>query len=128
MESTARSRVLVIRQRLDLLGGGDGVCAWIMEALKRDYDLSLMTFKRPDFGAVDRFYGPALGDADIRVQTVLPFLAPSVGLPVLRRLRYWMLLHEARRAPNFDVRISVDEESDLGERGIQYINYPRLSH
>src|SRR5580700_492838 len=60
-----RPRVLLIHQRLHPPGGDTAVTAWILEALKDDYALCVLTWDRADLAALDRFYGTSLAGSNI---------------------------------------------------------------
>jgi glycosyltransferase involved in cell wall biosynthesis len=120
-------RILFIQLRISSVGGAEGLAAWILEALKRDYRLTLLTWEPVDFAALNRFFGTELRPSEIEATTVKPaaarlaklFPAPAV------RLRYLYLLMQARRrAARFDALITAANEADLGPRGIQYIHFP----
>ena len=120
-----RKRILVINPSLVPNGGGSGVCAWILEALKDEHDVALLAFRRPDFEAVNRYYGTGLLASEVEVHAALPWLPPlALEAPILRRYRLWHLLARGRRMPGFDLRVSAEEESDLGDHGIQYLHFP----
>jgi glycosyltransferase involved in cell wall biosynthesis len=122
-----RKRILVVQPGLEPIGGRSGVCAWLLEALREEHDVSLLAWDVPDFAAVNRFFGTGLTPETVRVER------PYRGLPAhlartryARRLVHYLLLRAARRRRSrTDVVISVLEESDLGGGGIQYIHYPR---
>ncbi len=121
-----RKRVLVVQPGLGPLGGGGGVCAWILEALRHDHEVTLLCWRRPDLDAVNRYYGTALTADSVRLEEALPALPARVRPPpVLRRLAHFALLAEARRRrPAVDLVISAEEESDLGGGGLQYVHFP----
>lgn len=122
-----RKRILVVHPVLAPFGGGEGVCAWILDGLKKDYELTLLTWERPDFSALNRFYGTALSERDVNVQLATPILpARLAGFPYMRRLRLWSLFAQARRRHDHDLAITTEEEGDVGEPAIQYVHFPRF--
>jgi glycosyltransferase involved in cell wall biosynthesis len=122
-----RARILVVQPVLEPVGGGSAVCAWILEALKGEHEVALVGLERPDFAAVNRFFGTSLEASEIAVHVALPWLRPGLRRHrALRRLKYWLFLAAVRRMPRYDLLISTEEESDLGGRGIQYLHFPRL--
>ncbi len=122
--------MLVVQPVLDPPGGGSAVAAWMLEALKAEHRIALLTWQRPDLAEVNRFYGTTLTPAEFEVH-VVPIAVRRVfarlpGRYLLVRDTY--LMRRARRlAPAFDVVISAEDEADLGPRGIQYIHYPRFA-
>jgi glycosyltransferase involved in cell wall biosynthesis len=122
-------RILFAQRTITTISGADGLAAWILEALKRDYRLTLLTWEPVDLAALNWFFGTELGPSEFEVTTVKPwvvrlakmFPTPAVGL---RRLYVSM---EARRwATRFDAVITASNEADLGPRGIQYIHFPEV--
>lgn len=121
-----RQRILVVHSQLVPRGGGEGVCAWVLEALKRDYDVSVLCSNRPDFPALNRFFGTELRPGEIKVRVARPALpAPLQRRDRLRRYKQWHLFAQARAMKDIDLRIATEEEGDLGGFGIQYLHFPR---
>jgi len=121
------TRILFAQRAIRPVGGADGLSAWILEALKRDYRLTLLTWEPVDFAALNRSFGTDLRPSEFEATTVKPwvvrlakmFPTPAVGL---RDLYLYM---EARRwAGRFAAVITAAHEADLGPRGIQYIHFP----
>jgi glycosyltransferase involved in cell wall biosynthesis len=103
----------------------------MIEALKVDCDVTLFTRDAPDFDAANRAFGTTLNDREVRVLRadvsggwVARRLKPVAHLGLLRDHR---LLTEARRlAPEFDVVVTANNESDLGRPGVQYVHFPKF--
>ena len=53
-----RPRVLIVHPRIRHMGGGNLLCAWTIEALRRDYEVSVATLVPPDYEAVNLSFGP----------------------------------------------------------------------
>ncbi len=124
-----RPRVLVIHPTLKGDGGADQVAAWTLEALRRDYELTLLTAALVDFGAVDAFCETALTDARIANRVAFPRLQRLLDRVPLRLalVRIALVLREARRLDRrdrFDCIVSTFNEMDFGRPGIQYVHYP----
>lgn len=122
-------RVLVVQPSIEPPGGGNGVAAWMIEALKHTHRVALLTWRAPDLAAVNRFFGTALAEGEF-VCHVVPaavrraFHCSPMPLALLRDA---YLMRRARRlAPCFDVVISASNEGDVGPRGIQFVHYPRF--
>jgi glycosyltransferase involved in cell wall biosynthesis len=112
-------------------GGAEAVCAWMLEALKDAYDVTLFTFVFKDLDELNRLYGTDLRDKDVRVIRPVPW--PLVGsLKYLfnnvyhfHALRQRLLsLYFRRHRGDFDLAISGYNEMDLSGSGIQYIHRP----
>lgn len=112
-------------------GGAEAVCAWILEALKDEYEVNLATLAPIKLKALDEQYGTCLYGSSVRVQ-VLPFSLPGVlrerilSSFSLVTLRQFILMRAYRKLlrGQFDVVISAFDEMDFGHRGIQYICAP----
>lgn len=127
MVAARRARILVVQPVLEPVGGGAAVCAWILEALKAEHEVALVALERPDFAAVNRFFGTSLAGDEIQAHVALAWLPPALRRQrSLRRLKHWLFLAAVRRMRGYDLLISTEEESDLGGRGIQYVHFPRL--
>jgi glycosyltransferase involved in cell wall biosynthesis len=124
-----KRRVLLVQPSIRPPGGGNGVAAWMLEALKGDHRLSLLSWRAPDLSAVNRFFGTSLRSSDFRLM-VPPHHARAAArcspTPLsLLKSNYLSRLgrHLARE---HDVILTANNESDLGGRGIQYVHFPSL--
>ena len=122
-------RILFVQHGIGTVGGAEGLAAWIIEALKRDYRLTVLTWEPVDLAALNRFFGLELQPPEFEATTVKPWvvrLAKMFPTPAVR-LRYLYLFRQARRrAQCFDAVITAANEADLGPRGIQYIHFPEV--
>jgi glycosyltransferase involved in cell wall biosynthesis len=108
-------------------GGGNGVAAWMLQALLERFDVTLLTFERYDPAPIDRFYGTSLAGRDVRVLSAAPTLYPLLArLPLpLGMLRTSLMLRTVQRlAASYDLVVSANNEADFGRPGLQYIHYP----
>ncbi len=124
---TGRKRVLFVQPSLDPPGGGNGVAAWMLEALKGRHDVTALTWAPTDLARVDRFYGTSLNDSRIGLESVSPWLrrAPDLVPLPLALLKSSVLARAARkRAASFDVVVAANNEMDFGFPAIQYVHYP----
>lgn len=112
-------------------GGAEAVCAWILEALKDECEVTLATLAPITLRTLDEQYGTCLDGSSVRAQ-VLSFALPGVfrerilNTPSLVTLRQFILMKAYRKElrGQFDVTISAFDEMDFGHRGIQYICAP----
>jgi glycosyltransferase involved in cell wall biosynthesis len=120
-------RVLVLQASLEPPGGGNGLTAWMIEALRTEHAVSLLTWTMPRFDVINRFFGTSLRAADVEVRLgSLPHLLDTLPLP-LGLLRDFLLMRAGRAiAGEFDVVLSGMNECDLGRPSIQYVHYPRF--
>lgn len=122
-------RVLVVQPILAPAGGAEAVAAWMIEALKDDHDVGIVTWTPPDFDAVNRWYGTSIRASQVRVHAARAGLRGFVdAMPVrLALVRAAIVFRMARGlASAYDVVISADNEVDLGRPAVQYVHYPRF--
>jgi glycosyltransferase involved in cell wall biosynthesis len=118
---------LIVQPSLQPPGGGNGVCAWAVQALRDAYALTLLTWMPVDVDAINAHYGTSLRATDFATVTASPFLrAPIEGLPLnVARLKASVLRRRAKQiAGEFALLMSADNEVDFGRPGVQYIHYP----
>ncbi len=117
----------MVQPSLQPPGGGNGVAAWMLEALRGEYTLAVYTWNPLNVEAINHFYGTSLSADAIDASAVpaaLRILIDAAPLP-LSLLKTSLLLGLARRhASRYDVLVSANNEMDLGRRGIQYVHYP----
>jgi glycosyltransferase involved in cell wall biosynthesis len=120
----------MVQPSLNPPGGGNGVAVWMLEALKSEHCITLLTWEVPRLDEINRFYGTSLRRSDFEL-TLLPRLlytiAQRMPTPMDLIKDNYLLLRCRRMAARFDVVISANNEVDVGRRGIQYIHYPKLS-
>jgi glycosyltransferase involved in cell wall biosynthesis len=119
-------RILFVQPVVAPPGGGEGLGAWMIEALKRDYRLTLLTWQPVDFEDVNRYFGTELRASEFEMWTTtwaarLAKLSPT---PVIRLRQLYLQMRARRQAERFDAVIWSANEGDLGLGGIQYIHYP----
>lgn len=108
-------------------GGGNGVAVWIIEALKRDHAVSLLTWEPIDLASINRYYGASLGAADFRAFGVPPALRRILALvptPAGLLKTNFLLRFCKKMKDDYDVIITVNNEADFGRPGIQYVHFP----
>ena len=112
------------------IGGDISVVAWALQALKADWDVTILCLENPDFDALNSIYGTSLHAADFRI-----ILLPAVYRwiceldPDPQSIQPLALLNRAcqKIAAEFDVVLSCDKEMEFGCPGIQYIHFPYLA-
>lgn len=120
-------RLLFVQPSLNPGGGGNGVAAWMLQALAHDFACTLLTLEPPDFAAVDQYYGTSLAGVEIAVARARPVLSGLVRCLPLRLdlLKSALLFVEARRiTSHFDLAATANNETDLGVAAMQYVHYP----
>lgn len=120
-------RLLIVQPSLQPPGGGNVVAAWIIEALKREHALSVLTWRRIDLEEINRYCGTSLRASDFTALRIAPALrAPFRGVPApLSLLKTSLLLRAAKKIEaEYDLAMTVNNEADLGRPGIQYVHFP----
>ena len=108
-------------------GGGNGVAAWMLQALVHAHRVTVLSWHPVDLDPINRFFGTSLrsGEFDtIVVPRSWRFLPDHLPVPAAL-LRSALLMRYTRRVSDgFDVILGVHNETDYGRRGIQYVHYP----
>jgi glycosyltransferase involved in cell wall biosynthesis len=109
-------------------GGGNGVAAWIVQALRGRCELTVLTATALDLDAVNRHFGTTLAAEDLTAVTVRRPLCWRLidRLPLrLSLLKAMLLTRQARKlAPAFDSVVGAAGETDLGVATVQYVHFP----
>lgn len=120
-------RILFVQPSFAPPGGGNGVAAWMLQALAPSHEVTLLTWTPVDFDEMNRFWGTSLSPRDCRHLRVPAALRRSLeSLPIpLGLVRTAVMLRMARRMrARFDVPITCNNEADFGALGVQYLHYP----
>ena len=99
-------------------GGSEARVMWGIEALKKDYDISLITAGNVDLDILNKFYSTSVNDNEITSrQAPIPSLLKRVsGAAALRGALFQRFCR--RIAGDFDVLISAYNLCDFGEPSI----------
>jgi glycosyltransferase involved in cell wall biosynthesis len=120
-------KVLIVQPSLQPPGGGNGVAAWILQALAHEHQVTVLSWSPVDIEPINRFFGTTLRSSEFDT-IVVPrtWRAIPDRLPVPAALiRSGLLMRDTRRfTDRFDVIVGVHNETDYGRRGIQYVHYP----
>ena len=119
-DRSERPRVAVVHPRLGV-GGSECCTLWMIEALKPNYAVSLITNGPVDLELLNQSHGTSLQPSDFDVvQVPMPWLLNRADN--LAALRGKLLQRFCRRiAPNYDVLISAYNLADFGVEAIQRI-------
>ncbi|BCS30966.1 hypothetical protein TBR22_A01670 [Luteitalea sp. TBR-22] len=124
---TGTTSVLFIQPSLQPPGGGNGLAAWMLQALRRDHRVTVFTWRPFDVRGIDTFWGTSLASLDLEARSVPTWirrLVEAIPLP-LSLLKSSILLRLAKRAmPHYDLVVSANNEVDFGRAGIQYVHFP----
>jgi glycosyltransferase involved in cell wall biosynthesis len=110
------------------IGGAESVALAMLDSLKSEFDLTVVTFAMLDFDNLNRLYSTNLKQEDFKVvipyaHTPLPsILTTAYNYFTARQhlmLRYFKVIKD-----RFDLVIGAYNEMDFGRPGIQYLNAP----
>jgi glycosyltransferase involved in cell wall biosynthesis len=120
-------RVLLVQPSMQPPGGGNGVAAWVLQALVPEHKVTVLSWTKVDVEPINRFFGTQLRPGDFNTLLVprrwtrlpdrLPVPATLIKLALIMR-------YTRRLSEDFEVIFGVYNETDYGRRGIQYIHYP----
>jgi glycosyltransferase involved in cell wall biosynthesis len=107
------------------------VAAWILEALRQDYHVTLLTVDPVDLSLLDRYYGTSLAGSDLQLRTISSVVRGFLGLdpdPGSIQKHMYLMRVSKRIRHQYDVVMGADNEGDFGSPSIQYIHCPFLAH
>jgi glycosyltransferase involved in cell wall biosynthesis len=128
-EFVVRRRVLVAHPYIGIVGGGNAVAAWAMQALRGEFQVTLATLGPVDCEALNRSFGTCLQESDFAIQiaprryrTLLRWVPTAGAQMEIALTTRWARELDARE--RFDVLLSTHNEMDFGRAGLQYVHYP----
>ena len=125
-----RARLLFVQRKMGTLGGVAAVAAWMLQALVRDYDVTLLCWRPPELDAMNRFFGTSVQAGDLKAINVPALFRRIVELdPDSGSIQDWcVLLRRCKRLQHrFDLVLGTELEADYGVPGIQYIHWPGMT-
>ena len=120
-------RVLLVQPSMQPPGGGNGLAAWILQALVRHHRVTVLTWWPVEVNPINTFFGTDLRDSDFdRLLVPRTWRLGLDPLPLrLALLRSALIMRHVRRVSDaFDVILNAQNEIDFGRRCIQYVHYP----
>lgn len=120
-------RILLVQPSMQPPGGGNGVAAWMLQALADRHHVTVLTWRPIEVEPINRFFGTSLSPsqfASIVVPASWKLVPDHIPVPAAL-LRSSVLMRYTRRiVDDYDVIVGVHNETDYGRRGIQYVHYP----
>jgi len=119
LSETHHPKIAVIHPRLVVGGGSESKALWMLETLKDDYEVFLITMGKIDLNQLNECYGTNLKPDEFKII--------SIPIPYLLRKRfdalrgYRLARFCKQHASEFDLMISTYNTMDFGKRGIQCI-------
>jgi len=123
------SSILLVQPSMNPPGGGNLVAAWMVEALRSEHRVTILSWTPPNLAACNRIFGTSLQRIDFDLVLVPRALRALMhGSPIpLALLKDSILIRRALRlAPLHDLVVTANNEADLGRPGVQYVHFPRL--
>jgi len=121
-------KVLLVQPSLQPPGGSRAVAVWMIEALKREYAVSVLTWTPVELASINRYYGTSLRASEVTAHVIHPivrWLINCVPGPI-GKVRTSLLVRACKRIRyDYDVIITANNEADFGCKGIQYVHFPR---
>jgi glycosyltransferase involved in cell wall biosynthesis len=114
-----RINIAIVHPQI-VCGGGSEFCAvWLAEALKNDYNVSLVTMGEINMVDLNRTYGTNINPKELEVITLkIPFLFKNN----FDALRHYRLARFCRKlSTKFDLMISAYNPIFFSKKGIQFI-------
>ena len=119
----SRKKIAVVQPVMIPGGGTEAVTAWTIEALKNEWDVTLITFSEIDADTLNRYYGTQFAADDFAIARPgrLPLLFKTNRLLMLKDHLMMRYCKSVRR--NFDLFIGAGgSPMDFGDRGMQFIH------
>ena len=126
-----RKKILFVHPgEQDHPSGGGNVAAWLLEGLREDYEITILTWKPFDFREINRYYGTSLCDDEFETlvpPALLRYLIDLIPRDPWKFQRLSLLMRFCKIiGHHYDILMSSCNEIDFGRRGIQYVHYPYL--
>ncbi|MFN0120818.1 MAG: glycosyltransferase [Blastocatellia bacterium] len=127
---TARKTILLFHGALRAIGGAEAVAAWTIEALRDDYDITVLTWEADAPDKLNHMFGASLRAGDYRIIGPSRVARMCLDHLVARNERHrfqkvcWLYRLARRMRNDYDLLISTHDEVDFGRAAIQYIHYP----
>lgn len=118
-------RIAVVHPDIRLNGGGEAVCAHVLEALCDTYDVTLVTWLPPEIDILDALYGTSLGSKRLSVVTVAERQRYPKSLTSRSVVRYALAVRYVQdHLDEYDAVVSTWCEIAVDKPAVQYIHVP----
>jgi glycosyltransferase involved in cell wall biosynthesis len=128
--ATRSKQKILVWQPYFMGGGAEAVALWILEALRKDYDVTLITLSDISFPWLDSMYFTHLSKTNIKLETQLKkwMRLPAYFLISQNKIArmffiYWSIRFLKRRSSHYDIVFSAFNALDMGVAGIQYLHW-----
>ena len=118
-EPRHRPKIVIGHPRLGL-GGSESTVMWLIEALKHNFDVTVLTTGGWDLLALNNYYGTQINKEDVKVRIApVPYLVHGLHAAALRGACYQRFANTI--AGEYDIRISAYNPTDWGLPAIHFI-------
>ena len=101
-------------------GGSEAVVMWLIEALKWDFDVTVVTSGGWDLAELNSYYGTRVTEDEVKVRLApVPLLVRGLSAAVLRNACFQRFARQI--AAEYDVRISAYNMIDWGLPAVHFI-------
>ena len=121
MKESPIKRVALAQSNIIPGGGTEAVTAWIIQSLKKEYEVTLFTYSQVDVSEFNRYYGTSIDASEFTLVKVPlpPFFMATRRLSILKD--HLLMRYCKARRDKFDLFISPGGVMDFGERSVQYV-------
>ena len=101
-------------------GGSESNVMWLIEALKQDFDVTVVTTGGWDLAALNAYYGTRVGEDEVKVRIApVPWPLCSFSVAALRGAYFQRFARQI--AGEYDLRISAYNPTDWGLPAVHFI-------
>jgi glycosyltransferase involved in cell wall biosynthesis len=101
-------------------GGSEARVMWLIEALKRDFEVTVVTTGGWDLAALNGYYGTRVGEDEVKVRIApIPWLVRRLRAAALRGACFQRFARQI--AGEYDLRISAYNPTDWGLPAVHFI-------
>lgn len=128
------TEILLVHPSFQPPGGGNGVAAWMLQALAAHYRVTVLTWGPQDWEAVNAYFGTSLVPTQFGSLQVHPGWRraldwiPSWPGSLLQMGRFLRQARQISESGGYDLVIGSHSEADFGRAGLQYVHFPRSYH
>jgi glycosyltransferase involved in cell wall biosynthesis/GT2 family glycosyltransferase len=114
-----KKRIAIVHPQFREGGGSEAAPLWAIEALKRDYDITIITMGKLNLNRFNMAYGTNIARGEIRlIEIPIPLFCGSR----FDAVRGYRLARYCKRvAKDYDLMMSTYNVMDFGVKGIQFI-------
>lgn len=117
--------IAVVHHDLMSKGGGEAVAMTALEALQKNYDVTLLTLTPPDFDELNKYYNTSVDSVQVQIAgRIAPWLHQQYGIKYYVLQNALLGRYARRHADEFDLLVSTINELGLESNSVQYIHFP----